>query len=529
MFFRFNRFLARHPALRDALLWVLPAIIFGAALRLMMLHYSPYAYWGADSFSYYEFTHRFAADYSISLNEKRRVLYPILMAMVTVLPGVPLQWLAWLQHGFGLLTLVPLAYVMRKTFTFWRWWTIPVTVLYAGLPVVLWYEHELLGETLFFAFVVWAFAGWIAWAKEPQRERAARLWWLFFAPFALLILTKPSARFFWPGLLIGLVLVVAWRKLRPIHYAALAALMVVTLNIGSTKQGKWFLYVASFPLTQLDTPLHAEYKAEIRDMVAARRERLDYYYREDREPFLFTRNPRAFPERQLWATLAKDGDRCSSVYMALSLEAIKAEPLNFLYLGLQRTIFSANLSDFKEGRFEADYFPVRFQSYYDKAVEHLEKDKQTPIPLALGFPVAGPLPPFEEVARQLSPAPESASARLVMAWVKRYEAASDLVRAPKNSTVAQARPTMLGYWLLLGIALSFTGAYRSTAGVWTLAALGYLAGVFLVSEQNPRYFGAVWPVFFPLLAVPADFLCRTGAAFLKRRTGRREEAPAESV
>jgi len=38
----------RHPLLLDAILWAIPAILFGAGLRLMLLHYSPYAYWGSD-------------------------------------------------------------------------------------------------------------------------------------------------------------------------------------------------------------------------------------------------------------------------------------------------------------------------------------------------------------------------------------------------------------------------------------------------------------------------------------------------
>jgi hypothetical protein len=43
-------------------------------------------------------------------------------------------------------------------------------------------------------------------------------------------------------------------------------------------------------------------------------------------------------------------------------------------------------------------------------------------------------------------------------------------------------------------------------GVWTVAAGGYLLGVFLVSQMNPRYFAAAWPVIIPLLALPADVI-----------------------
>jgi len=204
---RLRSFWSRHPILREVMIWAIPALIVGAILRGLMLSYLPYAYWGSDSRSYFSFAHKLLSEGYISLDEKRRFFYPIFMVPVSLLPGAPLKWLAWIQHGFGLLTLLPLAYAVRKSFVHWRWWIVPVTVLYAGLPVILWYEHELLGETMMFAGVVWAFAGWCAWVSEERRARAEQLFWWFFVPFTLVILTKPSARFFWPGLLLGLLAV----------------------------------------------------------------------------------------------------------------------------------------------------------------------------------------------------------------------------------------------------------------------------------------------------------------------------------
>src|SRR5205085_598761 len=128
-------------------------------------------------------------------------------------PGAPLKWLAWLQHAAGLLTILPLAYVVRKTLHCWRLWIVPITALYAGLPVILWYEHELLGETLFFGAMLWAFGGWVAWVCEKDPARARRLFWWFFVPIAIFLLTKPSGRFLVPGLGIALLAVRAWRVL----------------------------------------------------------------------------------------------------------------------------------------------------------------------------------------------------------------------------------------------------------------------------------------------------------------------------
>ena len=333
---KLRRFLTYHPLLRDALLWAIPALVFGAILRTLMLSYLPYAYWGSDSRSYFSFAHKLLTEGYISLDEKRRFLYPLLMAPIAALPGPPLKWLAFLQHALGVATLVPLAYLLRKTLAHWRVLIIPVTVLYAGWPLILWYEHELLGETIVFATILWAFAGWVAWVEEPRLARAQRLFWCFFVPFAAAILTKPSSRFLWPSVLLGLVIVLAWRRLSRANAIALGLLMIATLFVGSKKQGAWLLYVATFPLTQIDSPEHADYKAEIRADVQRFRSRIDSYYLEDDWPFAFLESPKKQEERKLWAELDRDENLKARIYTDLALEGMKSEPLLFLYIGAQK-------------------------------------------------------------------------------------------------------------------------------------------------------------------------------------------------
>jgi hypothetical protein len=96
-------------------------------------------------------------------------------------------------------------------------------------------------------------------------------------------------------------------------------------------------------------------------------------------------------------------------------------------------------------------------------------------------------------------------------YVHGYAKLGELVRMPAGKTaealsILKARPTPLGCWLVAGLALSLLPRYWSTLGVWMILSVGYLFGVFVVSQLNPRYFGTVWPVFVVLLAVPADAL-----------------------
>jgi hypothetical protein len=506
---RFRLYLHRHPLVRDALVWAIPALVFGTVLRAMLTSYLPYAFWGADSRSYFSFAHRIIADHYVSLDEKRRFLYPILLLPMSLLPGAPLRWLLLFQHGLGVATLLPLAYIVRKTLVFWRLWIVPVTVLFAGLPVVVWYEHELLGENVFFALLVWAFAGWTAWVSEERRERARRLFWCFFVPFALFILTKPSGRFVWPGILAGLVLVAAWRRMGRWQMAALCALIPITLTVGSRKQAAWLLYTAVFPLTQLDTPLHAEYKAQIRDLVEPLARSADTYYLQDDVPFAFLERPADYPERPLWQALGKNEKLKSKIYSELAIEAIVSRPATVLYFGLQRAVASSNLSSFGLNRFSGEFYRDRAERRYTEAV----KEENGAVRLAHDLPRRGPLPSYDDFLRMLDPHPDSWQQRALRTWNSSIAHALEFSQIPKavpreQRTLARAHVTFLGWWLAAGALLAALPPYSRTLGVWTLLAVGCVLGVFIVSQENARYFAPVWPVIVLLLAVPADALAR---------------------
>ena len=502
---RLQSFFRRHPLIRDAFIWALPALAIGAVLRALMMSYLPYAVWGADSRSYYSFAHKLFYNGWFSLGDKRRFLYPLLMVPVSILPGGALRWLPGIQHTLGLITLLPLAYIVRKTLVYWRIWIAPVTIVYAGFPIVLYSEHELLGEHLFFVTLIWSFAGWVAWIGQARIERSRSLYWWFFVPFALFILTKPAGRFVWPGIFVGLVMVAAWRLLTRRQVIALICLMAITPFVGSKKQGAWLLYTATFPLTRLDTPLHADYKAEIAAFANRMRANLDLYYQlQDEEPFYFLRDPGEQEACPLWKALGKNKELKDKIYMDLALEGIKARPDLFLYLAIERIVATSNVSGFSPEHFDDNYYSDSFAIYYKEAQE----DEGSPVRLALALPKKGMVPPYEEYRQKLEPSPGSWQARVLQTWVKAYDVRFDFFRFPKlpktEWRISLSRPTFLFWWLCAGMLLSFLPAYRRTLGVWMMIAVGYAFGVFLVSLVVARYFAPIWPVLLILLAIPLD-------------------------
>ena len=114
----------------------------------------------------------------------------------------------------------------------------------------------------------------------------------------------------------------------------------------------------------------------------------------------------------------------------------------------------------------------------------------------------------------LSAPPGTFAESTVLGWVRGYERASNVVTMPKPPkdapaaafAIALARPTALGWWLMASVLLAL--CYWRTLGVWTVVTLGYLAGVFLVSLVNARYFAPAWLIFLPVLFVPLDLVLR---------------------
>jgi hypothetical protein len=500
----------RHPILWQAIVWALPALVFGAVLRGILLWYSPYAYWGSDSRSFFGFTEGVLTEGYFSINEKRRYLYPILMLPISLLPGGTLRWLAVLQAGFGLSAVLAFAYVVRRCFAHWNVWIVPLSMLYAGLPIFIWYEHKLIAEGIFFPAFVWAIGGWVAFSSGRRAGFGSGRFWWFFVPFAILVLTKPAARFFWPGLLLGLLLSGAWRHLRWPHAAALAALFAAGLTVGDDNQGAWLLYTTAFPLTQLDTPLHARLKSDIREEVLHHRQHLPAYARHDKTIHNFLRSPEDFPQYPNWKALAPDEDAAAAAMKDLAIEGILARPHLFLYVSALRAAGSARLSEFKTDRFAADYFARRH-----RVAAGQNRNPEEMLRIAFGIRKDVPFPDLEEMACTLAPRPNWSGARFLESYASTYGSMGDLFVAGEEDSMPY--PTPLGWWVLAGSALALLPMFRKTLGVWVPICIGYVVLVYLVGVQHARYFGPVWPMAMLLLPVPIE----AALSFLSAASARR--------
>ncbi len=521
----FGDTVTRPGPVRDALRWAVPALIAGLIVRAMFLSFSPYAFWAADSQSYLMLPYRLFHGGEWVFREKRRWLYPILLIPAYGLPGSPLKWLAVWQHAFGLAAVLPLAYVVRRWFVAWKLWVVPITVLYVLCPMLLGYEHVVLAEFLLPALVIWTLAGWTLWIKRAEEGRChLSAWWWMWVPLLLLILSKPQSRFFWPGLLIGLLFASFWKKLTKWQWASLALILAITLTVGKSSQGVRLAYSTLFSLTRLDTPLLADYKAEIRDLVEEARANLHRYYYADDKYKDFLQYPHEYPDTQakrpLWFELGpKEEEDKQKIYKPLAMEALKSEPHLFLYIALQRVIGATSEGYDDGGFFEADFYAKAFQDRLGKFTEKRPKMLYD----LFDWNKERELPDHAEFSEIVSPHPDSTAAlalqkmSLVYDWVARMTGPRGA--SGQGQEIHVFRPRVMGVLVLLGVTIGLCSPrWRELAGAWGLVALGYMVGVYLVGSAYPRFYAAAVPVIFVLAAVPLDMLVQFASARLNRRS-----------
>jgi hypothetical protein len=284
--------------------------------------------------------------------------------------------------------------------------------------------------------------------------------------------------------------------------------------MGDDDQASWLLYNTAFPFTQLETPLHAEYKAEIRDWVLAKRVRIDRYAEEDYGVQKYLRGPDDDPRRPAWVTLSKDKTKMARVYRDMALEAIKARPDLFLSIGLHRLLGSCNPADLDDARFEPDYFGRRL-------AEDLRgnRTKEGMLRLAFGIPRKAPFPSTEQFYQWTAPHPDSAIARWLLGYVETYQRLGALVTRPsgEDHSLGQYRPTFPGWWLLLGMLAACFPPFLRVLGVWIVGMTAALMATYLVGIEHVRYFAPMWPIVLLALAVVIDWPVRLLQARLARK------------
>ncbi|MEP6673345.1 MAG: hypothetical protein ABJF10_29620 [Chthoniobacter sp.] len=253
----------RTPQMREFLWFCVPALLLGFILRVVMTWQMPYGYMQFDSTDFLYTVSTFFEKHKVVIHSKRTFLVPLLYTVPYLLHLPALILIPLVQHLSGLGVILMSGALVRLWLASWRWVIVPVTLLIAANPAVLWYEHALMSESayLFFVFAL-ALTATLFTRQPTGRHFVWMLAALFFTPAS-----RPEGR-----LLLGfgfvLLVLVHWRNWRTlgIRLGWLAALSVVALVLTTTHQAGQLLYATVLPLAPDESKVDPEFGRLVRPL-----------------------------------------------------------------------------------------------------------------------------------------------------------------------------------------------------------------------------------------------------------------------
>jgi hypothetical protein len=262
--------LARAPRLREVVRWSLPALLVGLALRVVLTVQLPWAVFHDDTPDFLTTPDKLFNEGKWELHEKKTFLVPLAFTAGFALPVPAMKVIPLAHHVLGLALVLLTGALVRLWFAGWRLWIIPLTLVAAVNPFLLWYEHTLMAETIFlFCTVLLALAGTL-YAEAPSPGRFVFLCVALFLEAG----ARPEGKLlFGFGLL--LVVLVHRRELRTAWRwpAMLLGVALLTHLLTKTSQAGLLLYTSVARLTPAElrcAPGFDAYIAPIRADLAAR-------------------------------------------------------------------------------------------------------------------------------------------------------------------------------------------------------------------------------------------------------------------
>jgi hypothetical protein len=312
---------------RTLLVLSIPGILTWFVLHGSLLAVLPDAYYGPDSNSCFDFARKLLTEGDLELAEKRRWLYPLLLAVFGVLPGSVLTWSAFFQHGLVLLT-TPLAAAVGYHLSYRRSLAAMLLgVLWASGPRLVLYCHEVVADSLIPVVFL------VAVAAVIFHLRGYRGGWITYAFLfaAIGALLKPHGRPIWLGIVLAIGLTAGWRLLLSRQSLLInIPTVILVMTAGSASQGGWLLLSSVLPIVDPIAGSHPEYRAALAPLIAKYSSEPDQYFDDQRivKKLLNRRNPPP-PIGEKWGEVTNEKKLMARVSRDLALEAIRRRPFEF--------------------------------------------------------------------------------------------------------------------------------------------------------------------------------------------------------
>jgi hypothetical protein len=256
--------------IRKLLGWCLPALLIGLALRVAVMESMPYGYLQYDSSDYLVTPQRLIDNHRFYIHDKRSYLTPLLFSAAFALPVPALKTIAVAQHVMGLVATVLVGALVSLWFRFWRVAIVPVTVLFAANPFIIWYEHTIMGEAQFLFFTVLMVLAGTLLARRPTTTRF--VWFIvsLLAAFGTRLESKTYLLF---ALL--LVLVTYWKAwLRTaIGLVAVVASFLVAFHVSGDRDVSSLVYASLIRFAPTESKIAPDLMPQLLPIRDAARER----------------------------------------------------------------------------------------------------------------------------------------------------------------------------------------------------------------------------------------------------------------
>lgn len=246
--------------MHEFLWWCLPALLVGLGLRAALMVSMPHAYIQYDTQDFLVTPYRLLVKHSFYIHSKRSFLTPSLFSIPFLLHLPALISIAVMQHLMGLASVLTVGGLVRLWFHRWRWFILPVTLLFAACPWPIWYEHALLGEAQFLDFLLLCAFAATVFFRWPGPYSFA----FYLATVFALVGTRLEGKLFF-GVGLVLVVVLFWRqwKRMAIYLAVGLALPLFACHLGGKRDPADLLYASLILLTPDHITAAPQYEQEL--------------------------------------------------------------------------------------------------------------------------------------------------------------------------------------------------------------------------------------------------------------------------
>lgn len=236
-------------------------------MRAALMASLPYGYCTVDTPDFLDTPYKLVTKHVFRIHGKKTFLQPVLYSIPILLRIPALIVIPLAQHVFGLVAILLVGGICRFWFYQWKWFVVPLTLLLAVNPAILWYEHTLMAEALYMdCMVLLVFAASVFVLRKS--------WHAFALLCVALFLTagsRPEGKLMF-GFGIVLVIVVLWRE-RAMFRKALIIILALALGtnfVTRTDQAGLLLYTSVAFLT----PAHLKSAPGFENYIAPLQQRL---------------------------------------------------------------------------------------------------------------------------------------------------------------------------------------------------------------------------------------------------------------